>query len=80
MTEIEYRQKLVEATKLRSRAAHQMEQAAAYRRQAQKHVYPGQEDVCIGKADTVQAMAAENRAKADLLAAEAKAEYKQGDA
>lgn len=61
----------LEATKLRTRAAHQETQAAAYRRQAAQPIYDGQTEICLGKAAEVEALAAENRARAALLEAEA---------
>jgi hypothetical protein len=66
----------LEAAKLRTRAAHQSEQAAGYRRQAAKPIYDGQAEICGAKAADVEAMAAENRARADLIEAEAEAEYR----
>ena len=45
--------------------------AASYLRQAQNPIYDGQDFVCEGKAAQVQAMAAENRAEADLIEATA---------
>jgi len=63
----------LEAAKLRTRAAHQESQAQAYRRQAAKPIYDGQAEICLGKAAEVAALAAENRAKADLIEAEAEA-------
>jgi hypothetical protein len=68
----------LEAAKLRTRAAHQAEQAAAYRRQAAKPTYEGQAEICGAKAADVEAMAAENLARADLIEAEAQAEYEAG--
>lgn len=64
-----------EAAKLRTRAAHQEAMAAGYARQADKPAYSGQEQVCMGKHGEVIALAAENRAKADLIEAEAQAVY-----
>jgi len=63
----------LEATKLRTRAAHQETQAASYRRQAAKPMYEGQTEICLGKAAEVEALAAENRARAALIEAEARA-------
>jgi len=66
----------LEAAQLRTRAAHQADQAAAYRRQAAKPAYDGQEEICLNNAAKCDAMAAENRARADLIEAEAEAEYR----
>jgi hypothetical protein len=66
----------LEAAELRTRAAHQADQAAAYRRQAAKPAYAGQEEICLNNATKVDALAAENRARADLIEAEAEAEYR----
>jgi hypothetical protein len=71
MDAIERAQKRLEAAKLRTRAAHQDTQAEAYRRQAAKPIYDGQAEICLGKATEAEALAAENRARADLLEAEA---------
>jgi len=57
----------LEAAQLRTRAAHQDEQALHYRRQAAKPAYEGQPDICLANAVKCEAMAAENRAKADLI-------------
>jgi hypothetical protein len=65
----------LEAAKLRTRAAHQNEQAQAARRQAAKPIYAGQAEICIGNAEKIEALAAENRARADLIEAEAEAAY-----
>lgn len=64
-----------EAAKLRTRAAHQDSMAAGYARQAGKPIYSGQELICADKEAEVRALAAENRAKADLIEAEAQAAY-----
>jgi hypothetical protein len=64
------------AAKLRTRAAHQATQAQAYRRQAAKPKNDGQTEVCLGKAAEVESLAAENRAEADLIEAEAEAAYR----
>ena len=66
----------LEAAKLRTRAAHQDAMAQGYHQQAAKPIYPGQEDICLGKAGEVESLAAENRAKADLVEAEGEAAYK----
>jgi len=66
----------LEAAGLRTRAVHQQEQAQAYRRQAGKPAYEGQEEICLTNAQKCEALAAENRAKADLIEAEAEAAYK----
>jgi hypothetical protein len=71
MTDIERAQKRLEAAKLRTRAAHQAEQAQGYLRQSQKPIYDGQAETCLAKYNSVLALAAENRARADLLDAEA---------
>lgn len=64
-----------EAAELRTRAAHQDSQAQAYHRQATKPIYAGQETICTGKAAEVEALAAENRARANLIETEAEAAY-----
>lgn len=65
-----------EAAELRLRAASQMEQAARYRRQANTPIYDGQAEICRSKAEQVEALAAKNRAKADLIEAQAEAAYR----
>jgi hypothetical protein len=63
----------LEAARLRTRAVHQKSQAAAYRRQAAHPIYEGQTEICLEKAAQCEALAAENRARADLIEAEAEA-------
>ena len=57
----------VKAAKLRVLAAGQKAMAAGYRRQAAHPVYPGQEIICLDKADEIAALAARSEAEADLL-------------
>lgn len=71
MDAVERAQKKLEAAKLRTRAAHQHSNAAAHRRQAGRPAYPGQAEICMDKAATIEALAAKNEAKAELLDAEA---------
>lgn len=66
----------LEAAEFRTRAAHQADQAASYRRQAAKPAYEGQEEICLNNAAKVDALAAENLARADLIEAEAEAAYR----
>jgi hypothetical protein len=66
----------LEAAELRTRAAHQADQAAAYRRQSKKPAYEGPEEICLNNAAKAESLAAENRAKADLIEVEAEAEYR----
>ena len=63
----------LEAAKLRTRAAHQAEQAAIYRRQPAKPIYDGQAEFCRSKAEMAESLADENRARADLIEAQAEA-------
>ncbi|HUV65718.1 MAG TPA: hypothetical protein VMW24_17615 [Sedimentisphaerales bacterium] len=63
----------LKAAELRVRAAHQS--SAGYQRQAANPVYDGQEAVCMGKAAQVDALSAKSSAQADLIDAEADAEY-----
>jgi len=74
---IKLAQARLEAAKLRTRAAHQDTMAQSYRRQATKPGYDGQIEICLGKAAEVEALAAENRARADVIKAEAEAEYRE---
>lgn len=61
----------LEAARLRVHAAQQDEHAASYMRQASKPIYDGQSEICTGKGTHVAALAAETRARADLIEAEA---------
>ena len=60
-------EKKLKAAKLRILAAGQKAKAAGYRRQAAHPVYPGQDLVCLNKADEMDAFAARSEAEADLL-------------
>ena len=62
--------KRLEAANLRVLAASQRANAAAHRRQAEHPIYPGQDIVCLGKADQIDAFAARSEAQADLLKTE----------
>uniref|UniRef100_A0A6H1ZG25 Uncharacterized protein n=1 Tax=viral metagenome TaxID=1070528 RepID=A0A6H1ZG25_9ZZZZ len=63
-------QKRLEAANLRVLAASQRSNAAAHRRQAEHPIYPGQDMVCLGKADQIDAFAARSEAQADLIESE----------
>ena len=60
-------EKKLKAAKLRILAAGQRAMAAGYRRQAAHPVYPGQDLICLSKADEIAALAARSEAEADLL-------------
>ena len=60
-------EKKLKAAKLRILAAGQRARAAGYRRQAAHPAYPGQEIICLDKADEIAALAARSEAEADLL-------------
>jgi len=77
MTEIEYKKAMLEAAQLRTRAAHQRDNAMSHRRQAKREAYEGQAEICLSKATKIEALAAENEAKADLIEAEANEAYNQ---
>ena len=64
----------LKAAELRLRAAYQS--SAGYVRQAAEPAYDGQEAVCRQKAAQVDALSAKTSAQADLIEAEAEAEYK----
>ena len=64
------------SAELRTRAAHQDQNAAAHTRQAAKPIYDGQSGICMGKAAIIESLAAKTRAEADLMDAEAEAAYK----
>lgn len=55
---------------MRVLAASQRSNAAAHRRQAEHPIYPGQDMVCLGKADQIDAFAARSEAQADLIESE----------
>jgi len=57
----------VKAAKLRILAAEQRAMAAGYRRQAAHPVYPGQDTICLDKADQIAALAAREEAEAAIL-------------
>ncbi len=61
----------VAAAQKRILACSQRDNAAAARRQAEHPAYPGQEMICIGKAEQIEAFAARTMAEADLIEAEA---------
>ena len=73
MTETEYKQELLRAAKLRSRAAHQRDQANAYRRAMKTARDDDQRAHQQHQAEKVGAMANQNIAEADLIEADAKA-------
>jgi len=75
MTETEYRQELLKAAKLRTRAAHQRDQANAYRRAMKTARDDDQRSHQEHQADKVEAMANQNLAEADLIEAQAKEEH-----
>jgi hypothetical protein len=68
---LEAAKKREEAARLRGLAASQKDNAAAHLRQSQKPIYPGQEDICVGKAAQIEAFADQNIAAAARLEAEA---------
>jgi len=63
-------QKRREAANLRVVAASQRANATAHRRQAEHPAYPGQDMICLGKADQIDAFAARSEAQADLIESE----------
>lgn len=71
MTKIEQAHARLNAANLRVLAASQRANAEAHRRQATHPIYPGQETVCLGKADMIDGFAARSEAQADLIEAEA---------
>ena len=60
-------EKKLKAAKLRILAAGQRARAAGYRRQAAHPAYPGQEIICLEKADEIAAVAARSEAEANLI-------------
>ena len=60
-------EKKLKAAKLRILAAGQRAMAAGYRRQAMHPAYPGQDTICLDKADQVAALAARSEAEANLI-------------
>ena len=71
MTAVENAEAKVKAANLRILAASQAEHAAAYRRQAQRPIYPAQSGICAGKAAEMDGYAARSLAQAELLEAQA---------
>ena len=63
-------EKKLKAANFRILAAGQRARAAGYRRQAAHPVYPGQDTICLDKADEIAALAARSEAEADLLEAD----------
>lgn len=61
----------VKAANLRVLAAGQRANAEAHRRQAARPIYPGQTEICLGKADQIDAFAARSEVQADLILAQA---------
>ena len=57
----------VKAAKLKILATGQRARAAGYRRQAMHPAYPGQEIICLNKADEMDALAVRTNAEADLI-------------
>lgn len=68
---IEQAEVRVKAANLRILAASQRDYAAGHYRQANHPIYPGQETICIGKAERIEAVASRTEAEADLLLAKA---------
>jgi len=66
MTEIQAKAKL-DAIEKRVLAANQRSMAAAYQRQSEHPIYPGQELICLDKANQVLNLAVQNDATADLI-------------
>ena len=62
-------EKKLKAAKLRILAAGQRARAAGYRRQAEHPAYPGQDTICLNKADEMDAFAARSEAEAEILEA-----------
>ena len=70
MTKTEKAEARLKAANLRILAVSQRANAEAHRRQALKPIYPGQETICLNKADMIDAYAARSEARADLIEAE----------
>ena len=60
-------EKKLQVANIRLLAARQRTMAAGYRRQAAHPIYPGQDLICLAKADEIAALAALTEAEADLL-------------
>ena len=60
----------LKAANLRVLAAQQAEMAAAYHRQSSRPAYPGQEMICAGKAQIVEALSAQTMARANFIEAD----------
>ena len=71
MNKIEIAKKRLEIVRLRNLADWQINSfAQGHYNQASHPIYPGQEAVCIGKAQQAERFARENLAMADLMEAE----------
>jgi len=74
MNQVEIAKKKLEIVRLRNLAEWQVnDYAASHLNQAAHPIYPGQDAVCIGKAQQAERLARENLARADLLEAELEA-------
>ncbi len=71
MTAVQKAQAKLDVANLRILAAGQAQSAAAHRRQATHPIYPGQSEICQGKAALIDAFAARSLAQAELLETQA---------
>lgn len=71
MTDVQRAELRLKAAELRVLAASQAASAAAYRRQAEHPIYPGQIAACEEKATEIEAFAARSLAQAELFEARA---------
>lgn len=61
----------LKAANLMVLAVNQRSNAAAHRRQAGKPIYPGQTEICMDKADHIDAFAMRSEAQAELILSQA---------
>ena len=71
MDKITQAQARLKAANLRILAAGQRANADAHRRQANHPIYTGQSEICMIKADQIDAFASRSEAQAELIEAEA---------
>ena len=71
MDKIAQAQARLKAANLRILAAGQRANADAHRRQSNHPIYAGQSEICMSKADQIDAFASRSEAQAELIEAEA---------
>lgn len=71
ITDVEIARRQLEIVRMRNLAAWQRgDYAQSHIRQANHPIYPGQSEICMGKAAQAERLADENEARANLMEAE----------